>query len=79
MITKELIERINYLARKSRETGLTEDELSEQAMVRRQYLDAIKARVQDTLDHTKIVREGSENTSCTCGCHHGPDEHCHKH
>ncbi|ABZ85325.1 conserved domain protein [Heliomicrobium modesticaldum Ice1] len=55
-ITKELIDRINYLSRKSRTPeGLTEEEKAEQARVRREYVDAIKARVKDTLDRVEIV------------------------
>ncbi|MZP31255.1 DUF896 domain-containing protein [Heliobacterium undosum] len=55
-MTKELIDRINYLSRKSRTPeGLTEVEKTEQARVRREYVDAIKARVKDTLDRVEIV------------------------
>ncbi|NLC07823.1 MAG: DUF896 domain-containing protein [Syntrophomonadaceae bacterium] len=71
MISKELIERINYLARKSKTEGLTPEEKEEQARVRRQYLDAIKARVTDALDRVKIVDQ--KPTECSCDCLHlGP-------
>ena len=55
MITKEKIDRINALARKSRtEEGLTEAEKAEQAALRREYLDAVRANLVSQLDHTVI-------------------------
>ena len=56
MITEEKIARINALARKSRtEEGLTEAEKTEQAAIRREYVDAVKESLQSQLDHTTIV------------------------
>lgn len=78
-INKELIERINHLARKSRAEGLTEEEKAEQAQVRQQYLEAIRARVKDTLDRTKFVDDVKHGDQCSCGHHHGPDDCCRKH
>ena len=37
------IARINFLAKKSREVGLTEEEKQEQAILRREYIDSVKA------------------------------------
>lgn len=62
MITEEKIARINALARKSRtEEGLTEAEKTEQAALRREYVDAVKESLQSQLDHTTIV---SPDGSC---------------
>lgn len=56
MITEEKIARINALARKSRTPeGLTEAEQAEQAVLRREYVDAVKESLQGQLDHTTIV------------------------
>ncbi len=55
MITPELLERINSLARKKRTQGLNEEEAREQAMLRRQYLDSIKAQVTSLLDNIEVV------------------------
>lgn len=54
MISKELLDRINELARKSREGCLTDCEAAEQKALRAEYLKAFKARLQDVLDNTVI-------------------------
>lgn len=55
MITKEMIARINELARKKKTTGLTESELAEQAKLRREYLDNIREQVIGMLDNIEVV------------------------
>ena len=54
MITEEQIQRINELARKSRGEGLTEEEKQEQAILRRLYIDAVKASLEVHLENTYI-------------------------
>ena len=54
------IERINELARKKKSVGLTEEELKEQAELRREYLLAIKRSLKNDLDQIDIVeKDGS--------------------
>ncbi len=48
------IERINELARKSRNEGLTPEEKAEQAALREEYLKGFRAQFQDMLDHTVV-------------------------
>lgn len=55
MITKELITRINELARKQRTTGLTAAEKEEQQRLRAAYLADISAQVKGMLDRVEIV------------------------
>ncbi len=55
MITKEKIERINELARKKKECGLTEDESDEQMTLRAEYLSAIRTNLKDQLDNIEII------------------------
>ena len=55
MITKELIARINELARKQRTTGLTAAEKEEQQRLRAAYLADIRAQVKGMLDRVEIV------------------------
>lgn len=54
-MNKEKINRINELARKSKETGLTDSEKEEQAVLRREYIDSVKASLIGQLDNTYIV------------------------
>lgn len=61
MITKETIDRINELARKSKSAGLTDEEKEEQQKLRREYIDAYKASLRAQLDNTVVVRpDGSK-------------------
>lgn len=55
MITKELIARINELARKQRTTSLTAAEKEEQQRLRTAYLADIRAQVKGMLDRVEIV------------------------
>lgn len=54
MLSKEKIDRINELARKSRTTGLTELEAIEQGELRKEYLESWRAGVKATLDNTYV-------------------------
>jgi len=51
------IDRINALAKKSKNEGLTEEEKQEQAVLRREYIDAVKASLCANLDNTYLVDE----------------------
>lgn len=51
----ELIERINLLYKKSKEEGLTEEEKSEQKILREQYIEIIKGNVRAQLETVKKV------------------------
>ena len=55
MVTQEQINRINELARKSKSTGLTDDEKAEQAKLRRLYIDSFKESLVGQLENTYIV------------------------
>lgn len=66
MITPEVIARINELARKQREGGLTAAEKEEQAGLRRLYIDHIKGQVKEALDATV---KHAHHEGCDCGCH----------
>ena len=56
MITQEKIDRINFLAKKSREEGLTEAEALEQKNLRAEYVAAFRKSLENTLDNTVIQR-----------------------
>ena len=51
------IDRINALARKAKTPeGLTEAEKQERALLRREYIDAVKANLEGQLQHTYLQR-----------------------
>ena len=57
-MTREQIERINELARKSRTPeGLTDEEKHEQLSLRNQYVEAMKTSLRTQLEHTVVVDE----------------------
>lgn len=51
------IDRINFLARKSKAEGLTEEEKAEQAVLRREYIDSYKRSLEIQLENTSILYE----------------------
>lgn len=53
---KEKLDRINFLARKSRETSLSDAEKEEQQALRGEYLAEIRASFGGMLDNTVIKR-----------------------
>ena len=60
MIDQELIDRINYLANKSKKEGLTEEEKEEQANLRQEYLKLFREGFRQRLESLKVVK-GDEN------------------
>ncbi len=55
MVTKEQIARINELAAKKKETGLSEEELVEQAQLRQIYIASFRENLKSQLDNIEIV------------------------
>lgn len=55
MSINDVIARINELAKKAKEEGLTEEELVERDKLRRIYIDNVKANLIGQLDNTYIV------------------------
>ena len=56
-MTEEMIQRINFLARKSREEGLSEMEKQEQAELRQKYIKMFRQGVENTMSSVYIVVE----------------------
>jgi len=61
-MTKESIDRINELARKSKAVGLTEEEKAEQAALRKEYLADIRKSLEATLSNVYFVEEDGSQT-----------------
>ncbi|HZG56063.1 DUF896 domain-containing protein [Paenibacillus sp.] len=54
------IQRINELARKQKAVGLTDAEKLEQAELRKQYIDNLKASLRQQLDSIEFVDDDGE-------------------
>ena len=59
-MTEERIARLNELARKKKTIGLTEEEKQEQAMLRQEYLAAIRASLEAQLDNVYYVDDAGQ-------------------
>lgn len=59
-MNQEKIDRINWLARKSRSEGLTPEELEEQALLRREYIDDFKRNLRSQLDLIEIADDDKD-------------------
>ena len=55
MNMNEVIARINVLAKKNKEQGLTDEELAERDKLRRIYIDSVKANLVGQMENTSIV------------------------
>ena len=55
MEMKDIIEKVNYYAKLSKERKLTEEEVKDREIYRRMYLDQFKAQVKGHLDDIDIV------------------------
>ena len=53
----ERLKRINELAHKEKELGLTEEEKAEQKVLRDEYIKAFRANMRGILDNTYLKRE----------------------
>lgn len=54
MITDEKLARINELARKAKAEGLTSAETKERDMLRREYIEAVRANLRGQLNNINI-------------------------
>ena len=62
MTMEEKIARINALARKAKADGLTDGEREEQARLRRDYIDSVKANLKSRLDGMYVLDETGRRT-----------------
>lgn len=56
----ERIKRINELAAIAKQRELTPQEIEERAVLRREYLDAVRANLRGQLDSITIVEQNGE-------------------
>lgn len=56
MKSEDLLERINFLARKSKQEGLTEEEKIEQKQLRDKYLKNFRVNLKNKLDAMNLKK-----------------------
>ncbi|HZK71794.1 MAG TPA: DUF896 domain-containing protein [Clostridia bacterium] len=61
MISDEKIKRINELAKKSKDEGLSDIEKDEQAQLRKEYIEAVRNNFESTLKSIQIVNKDEIN------------------
>jgi uncharacterized protein YnzC (UPF0291/DUF896 family) len=54
---EETVKRINELARKAKESGLTDEELEERNELRKKYIELFRASMRDQLDNIKFIED----------------------
>ena len=62
MVTDEEIKRINELAKKSKDTGLSAEEKEEQKALRQKYIDAVGSSLKANLDSIRYVEDMEDNS-----------------
>ena len=60
MLKKEKLERINHLAKKSKEQGLTDEEKKEQEALRKEYIKKFRENFKTHLSRIKFVEDLTE-------------------
>ena len=54
------LDRINFLAKKNKEEGLTKEELAEREVLRKEYLENFRAHFKSRLENVKVVHTQEE-------------------
>ena len=63
MLSKEKLNRINELSKKSKTTGLSIEEAKEQTSLRKEYLETFRSSMRDTIENVKVIDpEGTDVT-----------------
>ena len=63
MLSKEKINRINELSRKSKTTGLSIEEAKEQTKLRQEYLASFRSSMRETIENVQVIDpEGNDVT-----------------
>ncbi|MCP3764131.1 DUF896 domain-containing protein [Domibacillus sp. A3M-37] len=63
MLSSEKIARINELAKKSKKSSLTDEELKEQAALRQEYLTVFRTSMRDTVEHVRVFDPNGEEVT----------------
>ncbi len=62
---QERIDRINELARKAKTVGLTDEEIAERDVLRKEYIASVVGNLRDTLDNITVVDDKGQTRKLT--------------
>lgn len=63
MLSKEKIDRINELSKKSKSAGLSIEEAKEQTKLRQEYLASFRSSMRETIENVQVIDpEGTDVT-----------------
>ncbi|UEX89239.1 DUF896 domain-containing protein [Staphylococcus ratti] len=63
MLSQDKLKRINELAKKKKNEGLTKEEAKEQSQLRSEYLASFRNSFKEQIEHTKVIDpEGNDVT-----------------
>ena len=60
MFDQKKLDRINFLAKKNKEEGLTKEELAEREGLRKEYLENFRAHFRSRLENVRVVHTQEE-------------------
>ena len=60
MFDQKKLDRINFLAKKNKEEGLTKEELAEREVLRKEYLENFRAHFRSRLENVRVVQTQEE-------------------
>ena len=60
MFDQKKLDRINFLAKKNKEEGLTKEELAEREVLRKEYLENYRAHFRSRLENVRVVHTQEE-------------------
>lgn len=63
MLTQKKMDRINALAKKAKEEGLTSDEQKEQAELRSEYIQSFRSSIRKTIENIRIYDAEGEDVT----------------
>ena len=60
MFDQKKLDRINFLAKKNKEEGLTKEELAEREVLSKEYLENFRAHFRSRLENVRVVHTQEE-------------------
>lgn len=65
MFDQRKLDRINFLAKKNKQEGLTKEEVEEREVLRKEYLENFRAHFRSRLENVKVVHTKEEYDKLT--------------